>query len=276
MRFFFVHLFIVLTCLNIVIVPAYSESAGQGPAKLPVHWDEDRPDTDWWGISRDSLMCLGYFHGFRMSEEKTRKLMGGPFFKDWKDSVAALEWKWDDGGKIFTNYLAHPWQGSAYAFIFADNHRESNEYLFGWNKEYWNNKHKQFLFSVASTVQFEIGPISEASLGNVGINRPGAMRMIDFVVTPVLGTYGWSVLEDGMDRIAYSIEDNHLYWARFIRFFCITRGAVNLFLNFRAPWFRYTDKEIDLKRSRAEMADIHREYERLMALREASVAQAEK
>ncbi len=265
-----------VTVFFLAVFPAVAGDNSNSQKKLPLYWEEGRGDTDWWGITADSMMCLGLFHGFRMSEEKTRKLLDGPFFKDWGDSVKSLEWKWDDGGKIFTNYIAHPWQGSAYAFIFADNHRESNEYLIGWNKEYWNSKHKQFLFSLASTIQFEIGPISEASVGNVGINRPGAMRMIDFVVTPVLGTYAWSVLEDGIDRIAYSVEGEHFYLGRMIRSLCLTRSFVNTFLGFRPPWYRHRDKAVDLIRSKAEMAEIDREYVRLMELRSASVAEAHK
>jgi len=262
---------LVVFSVLIIFSGAPALNAGNEAEELPIYWEEGRGDTDWWGITSDSLVCLGYFHGFRMSEEKTRDLLDGPFFKDWGDSVSSLEWKWSDGGKKFTNYIAHPWQGSTYAFIYADNHRDSNLHLIGWNKEYWNSKHKQFLFSVASTIQFEIGPISEASLGNVGINRPGAMTLVDFVVTPILGTYGWSVLEDGIERIAYSIEDDHRYWGRLIRSLCMTRSFVNTFMGFRPPWYRHRDKAIDMMRTKAEMEAIDREYVRLYELRQASL-----
>ena len=265
---------VATTIVSLLMLPAAAANGSAGPEKLPLYWEEGRGDPDWWGITADSLMCLGIFHGFRMTEEKTRKMLPGPFFKDWKDSVASLEWKWDDGGKFFANYIAHPMQGSAYAFIWADNHKGSNEYLIGWNRHYWNAKHKQFLFSVASTIQFELGPISEASLGNVGINRPGAMRMVDFVVTPVAGVYIWSVLEDGLERIAYSIEDDHRNWGRLLRSLCITRSFVNTFLGFRPPWYRHRDKAIDMERSRAEMEAIDREYVRLNELKRASEEQA--
>jgi len=92
------------------------------------------------------------------------------------------------------------------------------------------------------------------------------MRMIDFVVTPVLGTYAWSVLEDGIDRIAYSVEGEHRYLGRMIRFLCLTRSFVNTCLGFRPPWYRHRDKAVDLMRSKAEMAEIDREYVRLMEL----------
>ncbi len=272
----FIVLVIVIIVFSLPIVPAIAGDGSSGPEKLPIYWEEGRGNTDWWGITADSMMCLGYFHGFRMTEEKTRKLLGGPFFKDWGDSVKATEWKWDDGGKFFTNYIAHQWQGSVYAFIYADNNRESNEYLLGWNKQYWNNKNKQFLFSVASTIQFEIGPISEASLGNVGINRPGAMRMVDFFATPILGTYVWSVFEDGLERIAYSIETEHRYWGRLIRSFCFTRSFVNSFLGFRWPWYRHRDQAIDMMRSKTEMAEIDREYARLMELKSESMSEGRK
>ena len=48
------------------------------------------------------------------------------------------------------------------------------------------------------SLQFEIGPLSEASIGNVGM-RPETTGWVDHVVTP-LGAFGWIVAEDALDR----------------------------------------------------------------------------
>jgi hypothetical protein len=204
-------------------------------------FEEPKEGTDWVGVLKQSLICQGIFHAFRMTEEKTRRELGGPFFKDWGDSIKAIQWKWDDDGKFFTNYISHPWSGSIYANIFAFNNDHSRRVTFGWNKDYWNAKHKQFLFSTVSSFAFEIGPISEASLGNVGINRPGAQTVVDYVMTPVVGTYVWSVGEDALDRVAMKVEKNHKYWGRLLRSLCITKSFVNVFLEFKLPWFRHRD-----------------------------------
>jgi hypothetical protein len=204
-------------------------------------WKEPHQGTNWSAVVGQSLLAQGLFLAFRFTEEKTRVELKGPFFRDWLDSIKALEWKWDDGGKFFTNYIAHTWQGAMYANIFAYNNAHSQRVRLGWNRDYWNAKHKQFLFSTVSSFLSELGPLSEASLGNVGINRPGAQRMVDYVVTPVVGTYGWSVAEDGIDVLAERLMDNHKYWGRLVRSLAFTKSFVNVFLAFKPPWYRPRD-----------------------------------
>lgn len=48
------------------------------------------------------------------------------------------------------------------------------------------------------SVQFELGPFSEASIGNVGL-RPNTTGWVDHVVTPA-GALGIMVAEDALDR----------------------------------------------------------------------------
>jgi hypothetical protein len=50
---------------------------------------------------------------------------------------------------------------------------------------------------VCST-EFELGPIGEASIGNVG-KRPPTMAVVDLVVTPI-GGFASIVLEDYIDK----------------------------------------------------------------------------
>ena len=51
-------------------------------------------------------------------------------------------------------------------------------------------------------MQFEIGPLSEASIGNVGMN-PATAGWVDHVMTP-LGGLGIMVAEDLLDRFVIS------------------------------------------------------------------------
>jgi hypothetical protein len=54
------------------------------------------------------------------------------------------------------------------------------------------------VFSAAYSLQFEIGPPSEASIGNVGM-RPETAGWVDYVITPI-GAFGLIVVEDALDH----------------------------------------------------------------------------
>ena len=58
-----------------LVVPAVATS-DNGPEKLPIYWEEGRGNTDWWGITADSLICLGYFHGFYSDRGRPAPLSG--------------------------------------------------------------------------------------------------------------------------------------------------------------------------------------------------------
>jgi hypothetical protein len=53
-------------------------------------------------------------------------------------------------------------------------------------------------WSAVSSQQFEIGSLSEASIGNVGM-RPETAGWVNHVVTPV-GAFGLIAAEDALDR----------------------------------------------------------------------------
>lgn len=156
----------------------------------------------WKGALVQSAAFLAVQHGFRMTEEKTRSELDGPFFRDWKESVANLK-GWDDGGKFFTNYIAHPMQGAITSRIFIHNSGKSLRQEFGGSKEYWNSRMKALAWSALWSLQFEIGPISESSLGNVGqrLHDDGRSRLtyLDIVITPGVGT-GLAIAEDIIDK----------------------------------------------------------------------------
>ena len=57
-----------------------------------------------------------------VKESKTRNQLSGPFFRDWFNTVSDYHFdNWNDGGKIFTSYLAHPTQGAVAEAIFWQN-----------------------------------------------------------------------------------------------------------------------------------------------------------
>ena len=165
----------------------------------------------WRSLLRDSIVLLLAQQTYRLTLEdgSTRENLEGPFFKDWFDSVSTL-CCWDDGDRITTNYLFHPLLGSTSSFVFANNHRASQETPIGNNRGYWKAKGAQGLYSFIYSLNYEIGPLSEASIGNVGL-KPGEMTYCDFVLTPGIGLL-ISIGEDAARlHIIDRVKRNHLY-----------------------------------------------------------------
>ena len=88
-------------------------------------------------------------------------------------------------------------------------------------------------------IQFEIGPLSEASIGNVGMKRETA-GWVDHVMTPA-GGLGIMMLEDMLDRyVVRKLEDrtgSPVVRAMLRMFLTPSRATANV-SGMRAPWFR--------------------------------------
>jgi len=202
---------------------------------------------DWGGAIAQSLFFLGIQHGFRLATESgTRADLKGPFFKDYFKSVSSLG-GWGDGDPFKVNYIGHPMMGSVAGFIQVHNDPKGAEEEISLKKSYWRSRLKAFGWSFAYSTQFEIGLISEATIGNVGIRPYGTygaakhpMAYGDLVVTPIVGT-GWLIGEDLLDRyvISYFEGKTSSRTARFIIRGSLnpTRSFANL-LRFKKPWYR--------------------------------------
>jgi hypothetical protein len=172
--------------------------------------DDDRakkqePEIFHWGPAlMQSAVFLAMQHGFRMSEKKTTRELRGPFFKDWFRSIKSVR-GWNDGGRDFTNYLAHPSQGAFTGRIFVNNSDRAKRQVFGTSKAYWNSRLKALAWSAFWSTQFELGPLSEASLGNVGMRKKvgfSTAAYVDLVITPTVGT-GFLIAEDAIDKYIF-------------------------------------------------------------------------
>ncbi|HVF86504.1 MAG TPA: hypothetical protein VM866_02900, partial [Pyrinomonadaceae bacterium] len=145
---------------------------------------------------------------------------------------------WDDGGRFFTNYLAHPLQGAATGFIQIHNDPKGMRQQFGRSKDYWTSRLKAMGWAAAMSTQFELGPISQAAIGNVGKARK--LTYVDLVVTPTLGTT-LLVGEDALDRFVVRwVEDktDNFYLRIATRMLLNpSRSCANL-LRFKKPWQR--------------------------------------
>lgn len=152
----------------------------------------------WKPAARQAALGLTLQHGFRVAlQPKTRRELGGPFWSDYVQSLKGIQ-GWDDGDSDLVNYAAHPLMGAMAGQIQIQNDPRGATVEFGRSSEYWRSRLRALGFSGAYTLAFEAAPVSEASIGNVGL-RPGTNGAVDFVVTPA-GGFAFMVAEDALDR----------------------------------------------------------------------------
>ena len=206
------------------------------PPRRPAEF-ENR-NIDWAGTANESFFFLSMQHGMRMIQVKTRRELDGRFFHDYRNAVGGLA-GWGDGDSILTNYVGHPMMGAGAGWILIQNDPKGKALEFDpQNGAYWRSRLKAMGWSAIYSTQFEMGPISEASIGNVG-RRRGTAGFVDLVMTPV-GGFGWIVAEDAMDKhLIRKLEEGRSDgMKRFVRmFFSPNRTAANLF-RLKKPWLR--------------------------------------
>jgi hypothetical protein len=133
-----------------------------------------------------------------MFQAKTRRELGGPFFSDYFESVSSIH-TWSDQDGIPTNYLGHPMMGAITGYIQVWNDPRGRGLAFDFkSKQYWQSRLRAMAWAAVYSAQYEIGPISEASIGNVG-KHPPTMAVVDLVVTPA-GGFTMILLEDYLDK----------------------------------------------------------------------------
>lgn len=219
------------------------------PSALPplpnpaLQWGENA-GFQWQSAVRQAALFMGIQHAFRMATEAgSRADLKGPFFKDYFTTLTKLR-GWDDGDPFIVNYIGHPMMGSVTGYIQIQNDPRGISQELGLNKSYWKSRLKAFGWSFVYSTQFELGLISEASLGNVGIRpydgRKHPMAYVDIAVTPVVGT-AWLVGEDALDKYLIRHLDRKVH-NRFARallrsFLNPTRSMANV-LRGKYPWDR--------------------------------------
>jgi hypothetical protein len=202
----------------------------------------DSRGTKWGNVAAQSLFFVGVMHAWRLAvEPDTRAALDGPFFKDYWNAVRQLR-GWSDGDSTLTNYIGHPMMGSIAGRILLQNQPASRDLQPGWDRQYAKSMLKAFGYSFAFSVQWEVGLISEGTIGNATPNQYSnhPFSYIDLVVTPTLGTV-WTIGEDLLDKyVIRRIErktDN-----RAARLFARsllnpTRSFANL-MRIKKPWYR--------------------------------------
>lgn len=198
----------------------------------------------WKPALEQSGIFLGIQHGFRLFQRKTQGELDGPFFRDWANSVKNLR-GWADGDNTFINYVGHPMQGAATGRIFVNNSDKSKKLTFGSSKEYWTSRMKAMAWSAVWSTQFELGPVSEATIGNVGVHDNygrSSMAWVDMIMTPTAGT-GVMIGEDMIDRyILKNWLEKKLTSRTRIKVYRTFFNPITSFVNVlggKKPWKRY-------------------------------------
>jgi hypothetical protein len=223
----------VLLCVGL---PASSTAQILSPASFE---EREVTGTDLKGVVSDSFRMLVIEHAVRIgAQQKTRRELGGPFWKDYRRSVR-MPRTWGDGDGWMANYVGHPVHGASAGFIWLNNTPDSTSHAFAESNGYWRSRVHATAWSTLYSLQFEIGPLSEASLGNVG-KDPNTIGLVDHVITPVAG-FGLMVAEDVLDQHVItwleSRVGNRFARAAFRLLLNPSRSFANL-AGSRVPWYR--------------------------------------
>jgi hypothetical protein len=212
------------------MTPLYAQSA--------VSAGDDEEHTSIRGALESSLRLATMQHLLRIGvQEKTRAELGGSFFGDYRRSLRVPR-QWGDGDPGRTNYVGHPVQGAASGFIWIDNDPRAPR-AFSSDGRYWTSRLRATGWAAGYSLQFEVGPFSEASIGNVGL-QPQTAGWVDHVVTPT-GAFAVMVGEDALDRFIIARLERKVGSP-------VARAALRMFLNpsratanvaaLRSPWHR--------------------------------------
>jgi hypothetical protein len=196
----------------------------------------------WGPVLGQSGMLFVMFQTFRISVQPfTRNALKGPYFKDYWESLKGVG-GWGDDDPFLANYIAHPMMGSTTTFLVTQNDPKVIGRVEDFrSRSYWASRMKGFGFSAAFSTFYELSPVGDAAIGNLGMRRD-YKGVVDLVITPTMGL-GWHVSEDVIDR--YLLErleskTSHKALIALLRSFLNpTRSLANL-LRFKYPWHRDT------------------------------------
>ena len=227
-----------------LLVLPFEQAPGQltAPQDLQIHPQpirQARPAEgfQWEDAFKQYMMFLTFQHSWRLCQGWTQAELGGPFWADYVESVAGLR-GWADGDPFPTNYVAHPMMGATSGFIQIQNDPAGRYVEFGRSGAYWRSRGWALAAAAIYSTQFELGPMSEASIGNVGL-KAGTMAWGDLVVTPLAGV-GLIIAEDAIDRFLIAKVEGRLSrnQVRLLRSLLNPNRSVANLVRFQVPWKR--------------------------------------
>ncbi|HEV8412155.1 MAG TPA: hypothetical protein VGQ49_01080 [Bryobacteraceae bacterium] len=217
------------------------------PAPKPIALPADsKPQGVKWGsLLIQSSRFILFEHSYRYATEPATRDPDRPFFQGYVDSVSALH-GWADGDPFYVNYVGHPMQGAVSGYLWTLNDTRYQYVEFGRSPDYWKSRLRAGAFAWVYSEQMEIGPISEASIGNIQASWP-QYGLVDHVVTPAIGL-GWMIAEDALDQYLVRFVERKSK-NRVVR--ALVRGGANPsrsmanVLGGEWPWARPRDKVDD-------------------------------
>jgi hypothetical protein len=206
----------------------------------PIRPAQEKQRVLWRQAVVQSLLYTGVMHTFNVwTEAGTRDTLNGHWYQNYIHSVAELR-GWSDSDMFMAPYVGHPLEGSIFGYIFRQNDPKYRDVQFGDGREYWVSILRSMAWSAIWHTQWKIGPVSEASIGNVMLHAsPGFITLVD---TPTLGAITM-VAEDAADRyLIMGLENRTANSAVIVlarSFLNPGRTFANL-MAFRLPWHRDT------------------------------------
>ena len=211
------------------------------PNSDPLLIDESKYDhVNWRGVLGQSFRFLLVQQAFRYSTEAATRSPHQNFFDGYRNSVTNLH-GWADGDPFIVNYVGHPMQGAVSGYIWVQNDGRYRFAQFGKNRDYWESRLRATAFAFAYSAQFEIGLVSEASIGHTQSYFP-QQGFVDIVATPTIGL-AWMMAEDALDRYFirwYETKTSNPYYILLVRSWLNpSRSFANIFAG-NIPWHRDT------------------------------------
>jgi len=196
--------------------------------------------VQWRKVFQQAGILFGVQQSWRIAfQADTRAELKGPYFRDYIHSLQGIG-GWKDGDPPITNYVGHPMTGSTAAWILVQNDPQGAAQVFDVrHKPYWISRAKGLWFATGYSTFYELGPVGDAAIGNVGLD-PTTKGLVDVVITPSVGM-GWNLTEDALDKYVISWVERRT-GNRAINMLARiglnpTRSIANT-LRFKTPWRR--------------------------------------
>jgi hypothetical protein len=226
-----------VVCSQAFVEPEKSDSS-EVTTPVPAKLDSSRSTVNWNGLVWQSSFFLGIQHGFRLATEAGTREMKGPFFQGYANSLGNIH-GWSDGDPFYVNYIGHPIQGAVGGFIWTRNDKLAQGVEFGKDRRYWKSRLRAAAWTFAYSAQFELGPVSEASIGYIQNSYP-QQGLVDLVITPTIGM-GWLITEDALDRylvIPFENKFSNRYARIMVRAWLNPARSFANAMAFKLPWHR--------------------------------------
>jgi hypothetical protein len=216
-------------------------------ASRPAEAAEKPHLIDWKPLLFQSLHAVTWQQSFRlMGEPQARQRLAQiGMFRNWQENVKALD-HWDDQGPPFVNYMAHPLMGAMSGRLLLNNDARGRVVRPG-DDGYWASRFRALAFSAAYSTQWELGPLSEATLGL----SPQKEGLVDLVITPTVG-FGWMLAEDALEEhLVRRIERRgNTTLTRVARMAFAPSRMLSNVAGLKVPWYR-TDRGLHDEAERA-------------------------